>query len=117
MLRFPYLTKVLGLDIAKRGTRLDPDVTGIVGEYGYIGLVIFSALLWILFYRSNKIAKYHPDAYWASYASWFSIFVMIFYFGGFVNGLWQAQFLAANFWIAAGIMNRQFMKIEGYKRV
>jgi len=107
-----YLTDLLGLDLESRGARLDSDLTAFIGEYGYLGIFFFTLLMIILFSKSNRLGKHHGDKFWSSYASWFSLFVIVFYFGAVVNSLWQAQFFSVNFWIAAGLMNRQYLQRE-----
>jgi len=108
-LKSRYLVDILGVDLERRGTRLDPDLIGVLGEYGYLGLLFFSAALAILFLR-NYQARLSRSPYWSGYADWFKLFTIVFYLGAFVNGLWQAQYFAVTYWVAAGILNRKYLE-------
>ena len=107
-LNAPYVTNILGVSLEKRGTRFDSEITGMIGEYGYIGIIVFTMLIFSLYARASIVVKSGATPFDRSFAGWFQFFVFIFFFGGFINGLWQAQFFAVNFWVSAGIINSAY---------
>jgi hypothetical protein len=109
-LKSHYLVDILNIDLEHRGTRLDPDVIGVLGEYGYLGFLCFSLILAIIFFRKMNTINLTQNDYWCNYSSWFKLFTIIFYLGAFVNGIWQAQFFAVTYWVAAGIFNKKYLE-------
>ena len=109
-LKSHYLVDILNIDLEHRGTRLDPDIIGILGEYGYLGFLFFSLMIAVLFVRKFKVSSLPQPGYWNDYAAWFKLFTIIFYLGAFVNGIWQAQFFSVTYWVAAGIFNKKYLE-------
>jgi len=109
-LKSHYLVDILNIDLEHRGTRLDPDIVGVLGEYGYLGFLFFSLMLAILLFRNLNHSNLLKNSFWCKYASWFKLFTIIFFLGAFVNGIWQAQFFAVTYWVVAGIFNKKYLE-------
>lgn len=114
-LKSHYLVDILNVDLEHRGARLDPDVIGVLGEYGYLGFLFFALMLFVLLFRKIDILNVNCSKYWAHYFQWVKLFTLIFFLGAFVNGLWQAQFFAVTYWVAAGILNKKYLESIQYE--
>lgn len=105
MYKSRILESVLLTDFDHVSTGFDPDITGLLGEYGFIGLLLFSLMLLFMFLKSLSIRRSTTNGSVFNFVTFFSGFILVFYFIGFINGVWQAQFISSHFWAMAGIMN------------
>jgi len=104
-LKSKVLQSVLISDIDHRAASLDPDFTAMLGEYGFVGFFLFSLILLSIFLKARRSSRTTKSGFVKKYQLFFSGFVVLFYFGAFVNGLWQAQFFSSYFWVMAGVMH------------